>query len=153
MKELFSIEVASMKAKNTKKKKQYEKITPEIQHQVIKRYLRYCNDQHAFEFLCYRTRLNKADLSFKQKVGFKIRIGTIKQYQRRNSKLELQQTQEKDFKQKIERLIPCLKPDLKEKDQKDEDKMSVRYIADDQTIYKFDPELQTPNWLAENYPL
>ena len=31
--------------------------------------------------------------------------------------------------------------------------MSVRYIADDQTIYKFDPELQTPNWLAENYPL
>ena len=67
---------------NKKKNKDLEKklhaITPEIRDWVLKRYLRFCQDQHAFKFLCYRKKVIEMNFSKAYKLGFKIRVGMRK---------------------------------------------------------------------------
>lgn len=70
--------MASSKNKKLKKKLSDLLKNESVSRQVLMRYLRYCKDQHAFEFLNWRKMVNKADLTKKEMIGFRIRVGFLK---------------------------------------------------------------------------
>ena len=99
---------------------------------MLRRYLRFCKDQHAFLFLCWRRRVGLAELTKKELIGFKIRINLRKQ---RQYHLRDPQTGElvKDPTKLgvlVEYLPPCLNPDLTEAQRRDPALMGQRYLSD-----------------------
>ena len=64
--------------KKVKLKKAYNSITENQKRQVLMRYLRFCKDQHAFEFLNWRKMVMKADLTVNEMIVFRIRVGFLK---------------------------------------------------------------------------
>ena len=51
----------------------------------------------------------------------------------------------------IDKLIPTLMPATKK--EIDQAELLSRYIINETTEYEYDSERQTPNYLAENYPV
>jgi len=70
-----------MNSKNKKAKlleKQLQEIDPKIKDWVLRRYLRFCHDQQAFNFLSYRKKYHSMNFDRKHNLGFKIRRGMRK---------------------------------------------------------------------------
>ena len=119
-----------MKTKNSKKpkmKEKLDKITPESIDWVLARYLRFCEDQHSFKFLCHRSKLNRAQLSFKEKIGFKIRVGNVKKNLRDPTTGQLIDNPQ-NYGKVVEKLIHCLRHDLTQKEKDSSEKMEQRYL-------------------------
>lgn len=82
---------------------------------MIRRYIRFCQDQHAFVFLSWRKRVELADLNKKEMIGFRIRINLRKYhvYSLKDENGDLQK-EAAMLGDQVECLPPCLNPDLTE---------------------------------------
>lgn len=107
-----------MKAKK-KLVERLRKINTSVEQQVIKRYLRFCRDQMCIHWLYWRKRVEDLNLTKKEMLGFKWRISLLKtaNIHERKRKFDALQPEEReqskeDFGEPIERLIPCLDPDI-----------------------------------------
>jgi hypothetical protein len=72
---------SSKNSKNKAKKELAQNILtipPEIRDWVLWRYLRFCQDQHAFTFLSYRKKLKAMNFDKAHLLGIKIRLGMRK---------------------------------------------------------------------------
>ena len=67
-----------VKSKNKKLINAIKKITTFQEENVLRRYLRFVKDQHAFQFLSWRQRIKNLNLSTGEVIGFKFRISLIK---------------------------------------------------------------------------
>jgi len=82
---------------------------------VIRRYLRFCQDQHAFVFLSWRKRVELADLNKKEIMGFRIRLNLRKQnvYSLKDENGDLEKDPN-NLGVHVECLPPCLNPEMTE---------------------------------------
>ena len=117
--------------KNPKKKEKelqerLRSINPAIRDWVFRRYISYCKDQHAFVFLAYRRKLHQLSFSKAQKLGFNIRVGIrkAKHYSLTNPVTDVLELDPEKLGPKLDCLIPCLDPDIKAAQKKDEEFMS-----------------------------
>lgn len=164
--------------KNPKKKdkdlqEKLRNIKPEVKEWVLRRYISYCKDQHAFLFLAYRRKLHQMELSKAEKLGFTIRVGmrkgacsyplrhpmtastTTDGFYDEKAELGKDYTLELDpdkLGPRVDTLLPCLDPDIKAQQKKDTEFMSQRYFeSDEMRQYGFFEDCNV-NMLAEKFP-
>lgn len=146
--------------KNPKKKdkelqEKLRNIKPEVKDWVLRRYISYCKDQHAFLFLAYRRKLHQMNLSKAEKLGFMIRVGMRKgacSYLLRHPLTDALELDPDNLGPRVDALIPCLDPDIKPQQKKETEYMSQRYFeSDEMRQYGFFEDCNV-NMLAEKFP-
>lgn len=128
------------RSKNKKLKEQIGKISKFQEHNVIQRYMRYIQDQHAMEFTMWRKRVADLDLNAKEMKAFRLRISVIRTTVMKNQK-EDQNELVNLYGPQIDTIIPCLDPDVAmNKNIQDED-MMTRYLNTEK-IFDLDQEME-----------
>jgi hypothetical protein len=117
-----------MFVKNPKKKERefqekVRNIDPGVRDWVFKRYISYAKDQHAFVFLAYRRKLHQMSFSKAEKLGFNLRVGMRKasHYKLVNPATDALELDPEKLGPKLDVVIPCLDPDVKAAQKKDEE--------------------------------
>ena len=135
------------------KPSQWNDITPARAEAVIRRYIRFCQDQHAFIFLSWRKRVELAEMSKKEMIGFRIRINLrkVNTYKLKDEHgQELQKDPEK-LGPAVENLPACLNPEITESQRREN--AGQRYLPDIDVMFKIDEKEMTAEDLALNWPV
>ena len=101
---------------------------PEVVSFLIKRYLKFCYDQHAFIWLSWRKLINDLGLNTKETIILRFQLA-CKKHQReplRDPNGKLNEDPE-GMGAQVTQLIPCLDPDASHKES---EAMERRYLVD-----------------------
>jgi hypothetical protein len=129
-----------MKGKKQKKLvKQLGSISVEIKHQVVMRYLRYCQDQNVYLNLLYRKKAKEAGMLLKAHYGHKI----MSSYRKNKDIVKMKpeqvakslETDPEELGPFVSALPPCLDNCLTEKERKEAELMRVRFLDIDDPIF------------------
>ena len=126
--ELAKLQIKLIKQKKQKIEKKIREVKPEVVNFLIKRYLKFCYDQHSFNWLSWRKLINDLGLTTKETIIFRFQLA-CKKHQSvplRDPNGKINDDPEAMGAQ-VTQLIPCLDPDV---NHKDTEEMKSRFLVD-----------------------
>ena len=118
-----------LKPKTKKLRDQIGKITKFQEYNVLARYMRFIQDQHAMQFTMWRRRVAALDLDRLEMKAFRLRISMIK-VGRRKRELDDDNPLVAQYGPQVDFLIPCLDPELASQKNISDEALRQRYVRD-----------------------
>jgi hypothetical protein len=116
--ELAKMQLKFIKQKKVKLEKKLRELKPELMNSLIKRYLKYCYDQHSFYWLSWRKLINSREMSTKELITFRFQLACRRKDERQPLKDVFGRLNEdpESMGAHVTLLPPCLDPDHNHKD-------------------------------------
>ena len=111
------------KSKNKKLRDQISKITKFQEVNVLRRYMRFIQDQHAMHFTKWRMRVYNLDLDKMEMIAFRLLVSINRTKQAAD--------EEREHGEPIANLIPCLDPDVATKKMISDEELSQRFLINE----------------------